>query len=208
MDDNSRAKLGHSLDGELRRDSSDYLDSILIPTSQVTGAADVSAPLTWTSGDSSMRTHMQLVLQRLGSDKTRTTANEESDADVQTYVFTREATAFLTTHDDDLDVVRPATLDEASSRIQEANIRLRKKRAALQDSVDERPQSDWECPPSPTAQTRANMRAIVNHARRDIGITAPPGVAAMHERIHHSKATRNAAKTCEPHPEQASHTPP
>ena len=74
-----------------------------------------------------MRTHMQLVLQRLGSDKTRTTANEESDADVKTYVFTREATAFLTTHDDDLDGVRPATLDEASSRIQEANIRLQKK---------------------------------------------------------------------------------
>ena len=194
MDDNSRAKLGHSLDGELRRDSSDYLDSILIPTSQVTGAADVSAPLTWTSGDSSMRTHMQLVLQRLGSDKTRTTANGESDADLQTYVFTREATAFLTTHDDDLDVVRPATFDEASFRIQEASIRLRKTRAALQGSIDERPQSDWEWSPSPTAQTCANMRAVVNHARSDIGITGSPGVAAMHERIHHSKAIRNAAK--------------
>ena len=60
MDDKSRAKLGHSLDGELRRDSSDYLDSILIPTSQVTGAADVSAPVTWTSDDSNMRAHMQL----------------------------------------------------------------------------------------------------------------------------------------------------
>ena len=194
MDDNTRAKLGHSLDGELRRDSSDYLDTILIPTSQATGAAGVSAPLTWTSDDSNMRTHMQLVLQRLSSDKTRTTANGESDADVQTYVFTREATAFLTTHDDDLDVVRPATFDEAASRIQEANIRLRKTRGALQGSVDEQPQSDWEWSPSPTAQTRANMRAIVNHARRDIGITVPPGVAAMHERIHHSKAIRNAAK--------------
>ena len=51
IDDNTRAKFGHSLGGELRRDSSDYLDTILIPTSQVTGAADVSAPLTWTSDD-------------------------------------------------------------------------------------------------------------------------------------------------------------
>ena len=112
MDDNTRAKLGHSLDGELRRDSSDFLGAILIPTSQVTGAAGVSAPLTWTSDDSNMRTHMQLVTQRLSSDKTRTAANGESGADVQTYVFTREASAFLTTHDGDLDaVVRPATFD-------------------------------------------------------------------------------------------------
>ena len=117
MDDNTRAKLGHSLDGELRRDSSDFLGAILIPTSQVTGAAGVSAPLTvllvpltWTSDDSNMRTHMQLVTQRLSSDKTRTATNGESGADVQTYVFTREASAFLTTHDGDLDaVVRPAT---------------------------------------------------------------------------------------------------
>jgi len=43
-------------------------------------------------------------------------------------------------------------------------------------------------------QTRANMRAIVNHARRGIGITVPPGVEAIHERIHHSRAIRNAAK--------------
>ena len=79
MDDNTRAKLGHSLDGELRRDSSDYLDTILIPISQATGAAGVSAPLTWTSDDSNMRTHMQLVLQRLSlsSDKTRTTDDSE-----------------------------------------------------------------------------------------------------------------------------------
>ena len=55
MDDNTRAKLGHSLDGELRRDSSDFLGAILIPTSQATGAADVSAPLTWTSDDSNMQ---------------------------------------------------------------------------------------------------------------------------------------------------------
>ena len=41
----------------------------------------------------------------------------------------------------------------------------------------------------------ARDRAIVNHARRDIGITVPPGVAAMHERTHHNKAIRNAAKT-------------
>ena len=184
MDDNTRAKLGHSLDGELRRDSSDFLGAILIPTSQVTGAADVSAPLTWTSDDSNMQTHMQLVTQRLSNDKTRTVTNGESDADVQTYVFTREAPAFLTTtHDDDLGVVRPATFEEAASRIQEANIRLRKTRGALQGSIDEQPQSDWEWSPSPTAQTRANMRAIVQHARDDIGITFPPGVAAMHERI-------------------------
>ena len=194
MDDNTRAKLGHSLDGELRRDSSDYLDAILIPTSQVTGAADVSAPLTWTSDDSNMRTHMQLVTQRLSSDKTRTTTNDESDADVQTYVFTREAMAFLTTHDDDLNVVRPATFEEAASRIKETNIRLRKARGALQGSIDEQPQSDWEWSPSPTAQTRRNMRVIVEHARNVIGITVPPGVAAMYELIHHSKAIRSAAK--------------
>ena len=194
MDDNTRAKLGHSLDGELRRDSSDFLDAILIPTSQVTGAADVSAPLTWTSDDSNMRTHMQLVTQRLSSDKTRTAKNGDSDSDVQTYVFTREASAFLTTYDGDWDVVRPATFDEAASRIQEANIRLRKARGALQGSIDEQPKSDWEWSPYPTAQTCANMRAIVQHARDDVGITVPPGVAAMHERVHHHKAIRSAAR--------------
>ena len=108
---------------------------------------------------------MQLVTQRLSSDKTRTSANDESGADVQTYVFTREASAFLTTYDDDLGVVRPAAFEEAASRVQETNLRLRKTRGALQGSIDEQPQSDWEWPPSLTAQTRANMCAIAKHAR-------------------------------------------
>ena len=100
MGDNTRAKLGHSLDGELRRDSSDFLGAILIPTSQVTGAADVSAPVTWTSDDSNMRTHMQLVTQRLSSDKTRTAKNGGLRLLCAKHTsFTREASASLTTYD-------------------------------------------------------------------------------------------------------------
>ena len=149
-----------------------------------------------------MRTHMQLVPQRLGSDKTRTAVNGESDTEVRTYVYTREATAFLTTHDGDLAVIRPATFDKAPSRIQEANTRLRKTRAALQGSVKKLPQSDRECPPSPTAQTRVNMRAVIDHVRRDVGITVPPGVAAMYTHIQHGKAIRNAATIMRAPPEK------
>ena len=71
MDGNSRAKLGHSLGGELQRDSNDFLDGLSIPTSQVTGAADVVAPLTWTCSDADLHRHMRLVLEQLCSDKTQ-----------------------------------------------------------------------------------------------------------------------------------------
>ena len=209
MDDNTRAKLGHSLDGELRRDSSDFLDAILIPTSQVTGAADVSAPLTWTSDDSNMRTHMQLVTQRLSSDKTRTAKNGDSDSDVQTYVFTREASAFLTTYDDDWDVVRPATFEEAASRIQEANIRLRKARGALQGSIDEQPKSDWEWSPYPTAQTCANMRAIVQHAHVTTSVSLFLLEWPLCMNVYTTTRLYAAQReSCAPHQGQARHTPP
>ena len=136
-----------------------YVVRSLIPTSQVTGAADVSASLTWTSNDNDMRTRMQLVLQRLGSDKTKTATGDEPSGDIQTYVFTREATAFLTTHDHDLDVIRPATFDEASARMQEAKTRLAKTRTVVQGSVDQLPQSDWECPPPPRPRRPAGTCA-------------------------------------------------
>ena len=94
------------------------VEIVEIPASQVTGAAGVVAPLTWTCSDANLHRHMRLVLEQLCSDKTRTA--DAAGHGTETFVFARESTtAFMHMEQPgpSAGTVRPTTMAEAADRL-------------------------------------------------------------------------------------------
>ena len=175
-----------------------FLDGLSIPTSQVTGAADVAAPLTWACSDADLHWHMRLVLEQLCGDKTRTA--DDAGHGAETFVFTRESTTALMHMEQtgpSAGTVRPATMAEAADRLRLMRERFGHIKQGLTVSMER----DWGDGPDACIQGADELVRSVVH---DFGFTVPAGISNMAGRVNHPTAIVRAARIVQSPPDEGS----